>query len=115
MHGGSQLLGREDAYVKLWTKVYAARHDRPLLLKLLKEATQGFVAITDAPGNGFVEELLELYPDAEVICVERDRERWWKSWEKVSSTAGQGFLSWYLLLTPGKRWWPKLVLQFYDQ
>ena len=112
MHGGSQLLGREDAYVKLWTRVFAARHDRPLLLKLLREATSGFVGITDAPGNCFIQELLELYPDAEVICVSRERERWWKSWEMVTNTAGQGFLNWFLMVCPGKRWYPKLVTQF---
>ncbi|KAL4727946.1 hypothetical protein ACLX1H_004645 [Fusarium chlamydosporum] len=115
MHGGSQLLGREDAYVKLWTDVFAARHDRPKLLKLLQQATAGFVAITDAPGNCFVEELLELYPEAEVICVTRDREKWWASWEAVSKQAGAGFLNMFLMPVPGKRWYPKLVSQFSKQ
>lgn len=86
-----------------------------MLLKLLKEATAGFVAITDAPGNVFIEELLELYPDAEVVAVRRNRERWWKSWESVTNTAGQGFLNWFLAPVPGKRWYPKLVLQFLAQ
>ncbi|KAH7183335.1 uncharacterized protein B0J16DRAFT_373813 [Fusarium flagelliforme] len=115
MHGGSQLLGREDDYVKLWTEVFEARHDRPRLLKLLKAATAGFVAITDAPGNCFVEELLEIYPDAEVICVTRDREKWWASWEAVSKMAGAGFLNVFLMPVPGKRWYPKLVTQFLEQ
>jgi hypothetical protein len=73
------------------------------------------VAITDAPGNCFVEELLEIYPDAEVVCVRRNRERWWKSWESVTNTAGQGFLNWFLAPVPGKRWYPKLVTQFLEQ
>ncbi|GJN74777.1 hypothetical protein PLIIFM63780_009828 [Purpureocillium lilacinum] len=115
MHGGSQLLGREDAYVKLWSDIFAARHDRPRLLKLLREATAGFVAITDAPGNCFVGELLEIYPDAEVVCVRRDRATWWKSWESVTQQAGQGFLNWFLAPVPGKRWYPKLVTQFLEQ
>ncbi|KFH47480.1 hypothetical protein ACRE_015940 [Hapsidospora chrysogenum ATCC 11550] len=115
MHGGSQLLGREDEYVKLWTQVMDARHDRPRLLKLLRQATAGFVAITDAPGNLFVAELLELYPDAEVVCVTRDRQRWWKSWESVTQQAGAGFLNWFLAPVPGKRWYPKLVTQFLEQ
>ncbi|KKZ65394.1 hypothetical protein EMCG_08774 [[Emmonsia] crescens] len=78
MHGDSQLHGREDAYVKLWSEIFTtrARHDRPPLLKLLREATAGFVAITDAPGNCFVGELLELYPEAEVVCVCRNAETW---------------------------------------
>lgn len=92
-----------------------ARHDRPRLLKLLRQATAGFVAITDAPGNLFVAELLELYPDAEVVCVTRDRQRWWKSWESVTQQAGAGFLNWFLAPVPGKRWYPKLVTQFLEQ
>ncbi|CAM1503152.1 Fc.00g079280.m01.CDS01 [Cosmosporella sp. VM-42] len=115
MHGGSQLLGREDAYVKLWTEIFDARHDKQRLLKLLREATAGFVAITDAPGNCFIGELLELYPDAEVFCVHRNRERWWKSWESVTKQAGAGFLNWFLSPVPGKRWYPKLVTQFLEQ
>ncbi|KAF5025501.1 hypothetical protein F66182_2406 [Fusarium sp. NRRL 66182] len=130
MHGGSQLLGREDgkqfslrydmiltvvAYVKLWSDIFTARHDRQKLLKLLREATAGFVAITDAPGNCFIEELLEIYPEAEVICVNRDREKWWKSWEPVTKEAGAGFLRWFLAPVHGKRWYPKLVAQFSEQ
>ncbi|CAO2653459.1 Nn.00g028700.m01.CDS01 [Neocucurbitaria sp. VM-36] len=115
MHGGSQLLGREDAYVKLWSRILSERHNRPVLLKLLREATAGFVAITDAPGNCFVEELLELYPDAQVVCVRRNRETWWKSWEAVTKTADAGYLNWFLAVVPGKRWFPTLVLQFLEQ
>lgn len=102
-------------YVKLWTEVFDARHDRPQLLKLLRKATAGFVAITDAPGNVFVEELLEIYPDAEVVCVERDRAKWWKSWASVTEQAGAGFLNYFLMPVPGKRWYPKLVTQFLEQ
>lgn len=101
--------------MKLWSRIFSARHNKPLLLKLLREATAGFVAITDAPGNCFVEELLELYPNAQVICVRRNRENWWKSWESVTKTAGAGFLSWFLAVVPGKRWYPKLVVQYLEQ
>lgn len=102
-------------YVKLWVDIFDARHDRPRLLKLLREATAGFVAITDAPGNIFVEELLELYPDAEVVCVSRDRAKWWKSWGAVTQQAGAGILNLILAPVPGKRWYPKLVSQFQEQ
>ncbi|KAE9372773.1 hypothetical protein N431DRAFT_339932 [Stipitochalara longipes BDJ] len=115
MHGGSQLLGREDAYVKLWSQIFTARHDKAKLFKLLRKATAGFVAITDAPGNCFIAELLELYPDAEVVCVRRNPVTWWKSWESVTKQAGAGFLNWFLASVPGKRWYPKLVAQFLEQ
>ncbi|KAM0288245.1 hypothetical protein ACHAO9_007424 [Fusarium lateritium] len=115
MHGGSQLLGREDAYVKLWSDIFAARHDRPRIMKLLREATAGFVAITDAPGNCFVEELMEIYPDAQVISVTRDKEKWWASWEAVTKEASAGFLNILMAPVPGKRWYPTLVKQFSEQ
>lgn len=73
------------------------------------------MAITDAPGNVFIEELLELYPEAEVVCVERDRAKWWKSWASVTEQAGAGFLNYFLMPVPGKRWYPKLVTQFLEQ
>lgn len=38
----------------------------------IKALTEGFVATTDSPGAQFVEELMELYPDAKVICTVRD-------------------------------------------
>lgn len=95
--------------------MFDARHDRPRLLKLLRRATEGFVAITDAPGNVFIDELLELYPEAEVVCVERDRAKWWKSWASVTEQAGAGFLNIFLMPVPGKRWYPKLVTQFLEQ
>jgi hypothetical protein len=84
-------------------------------LKLLREATAGFVAITDAPGNCFIAELLGLYPDAEVVCVRRNPVKWWKSWEPVTEQAGAGFLNWFLAPVPGKRWYPKLVARFSEQ
>ncbi|MCJ1358916.1 MAG: hypothetical protein MMC33_008916 [Icmadophila ericetorum] len=34
---------------------------------------------TDTPGAHFVSELLELYPDAKVICTVRDPDAWAKS------------------------------------
>ncbi|PHH58953.1 hypothetical protein CDD81_4067 [Ophiocordyceps australis] len=79
LHGGTSLFGREEAYVKLWCQILRNRHNRPVLLKLLRQATQGFVAITDAPGIFFLPELLELYPDAKVVLVTRDPGRWEKS------------------------------------
>lgn len=107
-------LPQQKAYVKLWTKVFSARNDKARLLPLLRTATEGFVAVTDAPANCFVPELLELYPGAEVVCVERDRAGWWASWASVTETAGAGFLRVFLAVVPGKRWYPVLVGQFLE-
>lgn len=101
--------------MKLWSRVFAARKDKPALLALLREATAGFVAVTDAPANCFVPELLELYPDARVVTVTRDRARWWASWGAVKDAAGAGFLNVVLAVVPGRRWYPWLVTQFLEQ
>jgi len=91
-HGGSQMLGREDSmlgrkhpvgwsqghietdqtlwtgYVKKWIEVYRQRDagNRPALMKALREATRGFVGVTDVPAVDFIGELVELYPNVKV-------------------------------------------------
>lgn len=70
---------QKTAYAKLWCEIFANRHNKPILMKLLRQATAGFVAITDNPAIVFVTELAELYPDAKVVVVERDADRWWSS------------------------------------
>lgn len=37
-------------------------------------------AVTDAPCTIFGVELMEAYPEAKVVLVERDIEKWYKSW-----------------------------------
>ncbi|KAH8652125.1 P-loop containing nucleoside triphosphate hydrolase protein [Xylariales sp. PMI_506] len=37
-------------------------------------------AVTDAPCNLFAKELVEFYPDAKVVLVERNVESWYASW-----------------------------------
>lgn len=37
-------------------------------------------AVTDAPCNLFAKELIEFYPDAKVVLVERNLESWYESW-----------------------------------
>lgn len=125
-HGGTQLLGREDggpprlrytaigtlttvAYVRKWNAVYKAKHDRPRLLEALREATEGFVAITDTPGTHFIKELCELYPEAKVICWKRDSEKWWKSMEQMIKHSMPKWLNWYLAPVPGWRWFPTIM------
>ncbi|KAH6611582.1 hypothetical protein Trco_001602 [Trichoderma cornu-damae] len=109
MHGGTQLFGREDAYVKLWCGIFANRHNRPLLMKLLREATAGFVAVTDAPATAFLAELVELYPDAKVVLVTRDPDRWFSSMQSlIKGGIGESMLLLKVLLwpCPGWRWAP---------
>ncbi|KJZ71270.1 hypothetical protein HIM_09343 [Hirsutella minnesotensis 3608] len=107
MHGGSQVLGREDAYVRLLIEVMRSRHHRPALLKLLRQATAGFVGVADCPlAVCFLPELLELYPDARVVLVTRDPDRWWTSMQLFydSLPRVRGYRGLGLLLLPCPRW-----------
>lgn len=90
-------------------QLFTHRHDKQRCLKILKDLLAGFVAISDALGALFLEELCELYPEAVVICVTRDKKKWWKSMEQVSNNA----LTWWLVLLlwpiPGWRWFPNIA------
>ena len=57
--------------------------DKTFTLHRLSQLTRGYVGTTDAPGCYFVEELLQLYPNAKVICTVRDREPWWNSYQEL--------------------------------
>ncbi|PTB69299.1 hypothetical protein BBK36DRAFT_1110273 [Trichoderma citrinoviride] len=114
MHGGTQLFGREDAYVKLWCDIFANRDNKPVLMKLLREATAGFVAVTDTPGNAFIPELLELYPEAKVVLVTRDPDRWFNSMQGlIKDGIGDSMVMLKVLLwpCPGWRWAPRWLSQ----
>jgi hypothetical protein len=57
--------------------------DRTFVLYRLAQLTEGCVASSDQPGCYFVEELLQLYPDAKVIVTVRDKESWWASYSAL--------------------------------
>lgn len=50
-------------------------------------------AVTDAPCNVFGAELIEAYPEAKVVLVERDIESWYHSWEGLLNSAFNPLLS----------------------
>lgn len=57
--------------------------DRTFVQYRLAQLTEGCVASSDQPGCFFVEELLQLHPDAKVIVTTRDRESWWASYSAL--------------------------------
>ncbi|KXJ90297.1 P-loop containing nucleoside triphosphate hydrolase protein [Microdochium bolleyi] len=86
MHGGNHLFAKEDdAYGRNFSKAFALRRrgDKAALLKLLRRLFAGYVAVADLPPIAFVEELLELYPEAKVVLVRRDPEKWWMSFNAI--------------------------------
>lgn len=89
-HGGSQLVGGGEAHMQAWIDV--CKHtpikdeaDRKFILQGLRSILGGYTAVTDLPPILFTEELVELFPEAQVICTTRDPESWWKSVEKITS------------------------------
>ncbi|KIW00138.1 uncharacterized protein PV09_08316 [Verruconis gallopava] len=77
--------------------------DRILVLDHLRELTEGCVASTDQPGCYFIEELLELYPNAKVICTTRERESWWASYVALWSSIYELYTHPLLWLSPSLR------------
>ncbi|KAK4504250.1 hypothetical protein PRZ48_005166 [Zasmidium cellare] len=77
-HGGTQICVSGDPYhVKTWMDIishmpYKSPADRTYVMKKLKEVTDGYVAVADTPHAQFVPELMELYPEAKVVCTVRD-------------------------------------------
>ncbi|KAI0018217.1 hypothetical protein F4780DRAFT_539056 [Xylariomycetidae sp. FL0641] len=119
MHGGTQILTREDAYCKRVSDIYRHRRDgdRAHMMKALQDCIAGFVACSDVPMVHFVPELLELYPDAKVVLVTRDPEKWWQSF----AVFGDNSSDWILTLTklillplPGARWYADTAKGFVE-
>ncbi|KAK7946173.1 uncharacterized protein PG986_010494 [Apiospora aurea] len=114
LHGGTHMVSREDDYNKKWVAAYESRRrgDRELCLKLLREITRGYVGITDLPGINFIAELRELYPNAKVVLVTRDPERWWRSLGVLNKNTTLWYLPYLTAPVPGWRWIPAMIRQF---
>ncbi|PNY26920.1 Uncharacterized protein TCAP_03149 [Tolypocladium capitatum] len=116
MHSGTHLFGGKDSYAKLWCEIMRNRNNKPVLMKLLREATAGFVGITDAPGIMFLPELLELYPDAKVVLITRDPDRWFESMAPVMKNAGINLWVLRTLLFPCPTWrWAPVFLPLFGE
>ena len=110
-HGGTQFTLGPEIEIKSWIEVlshWPARNDseKRLILDLMAGRLDGYAATSDAPASGFlglVPELMELYPDAKVICTVRDAESWAKSVEGLSNAATMWFLRFVLFPLPSLR------------
>ncbi|KAM0717769.1 hypothetical protein Q7P37_006101 [Cladosporium fusiforme] len=114
-HGGTQICLGPETDVLTWNEILyrnppEAKENVEFVKKKLKSLLQGFAAVTDCPGHLYVGELMELYPDAKVICTTRDPEKWAKSMGAVSSEVkAQYFLRFALFLLPSLRHFPDYV------
>jgi len=108
-HGGTQLLCSDESVIKRWIEVFRKtpicnEQDKQFVHSEIKALMDGFVGCTDLPGNACVEELLEIHPDAIVICTVRDPEKWWDSIRPIVEKANFTLLFWILLPVPRFRW-----------
>lgn len=87
--------------------------DRAQVLSLLRTFTEGKVASTDQPGCYFIEELLELYPNAIVICTTRDRSSWWASYSALWKSIHELSTHPLLFLSPSLQRFCQFSLDFY--
>lgn len=89
-HGGTQMLLSPESHIKRWIDI--CEHtpekneaDRKLVMEGLKKQLDGFVGCTDMPALAFVEELMQIYPDAKVVTTVRDPDKWWASMAPIVS------------------------------
>lgn len=67
-----------------WIRAFEAKyHNRapPFTRDDWDDLLGNYRAVTDAPAICFAEELIEVYPEAKVVLVERDVESWYQSFE----------------------------------
>lgn len=108
-HGGTQLLCSPESVIKRWIQVFRRTpiknaQDKQFVHSEIKDLLSGYVGCTDLPGNACVEELLEIHPDAVVICTVRDPDKWWQSIKPIVENANFTLLSFILAPLPTLRW-----------
>lgn len=113
-HGGTQVTKGPPNEVLAWNKILANwppenDSERKLVMTTLKTQLDGYVAITDTPGAQLFPELLELYPNAIVICSVRDPTAWSRSMAAVASAATLWFLRFVLFPLPTMRHFPDYI------
>ncbi|KAF2684116.1 hypothetical protein K458DRAFT_418429 [Lentithecium fluviatile CBS 122367] len=115
-HGGTHVsTGMSDiSEIRSWIRLLEhwpahKNADKDLIRGVLKERLSGYAACTDAPAAQLVPELLELYPNAIVVCTVRDAKAWEKSIATISGFALRGFLRFILFPIPAMRPFPYFV------
>jgi hypothetical protein len=96
------------ATAKTWSQILDPDAELQVVYTSLQSLLAGYVAVTDTWGAVFTPELLDLYPDAAVICTVREPEAWWKSWIGIPINAVS---SWQLSVLKFVLW-PVPVLRY---
>jgi hypothetical protein len=64
---------------------YRSDEERKMILGKMASVLDGYVATADPPLSLLTPELLELYPEAQVVCTVRDVETWKTSMEFIAN------------------------------
>ncbi|KAI1633480.1 hypothetical protein F4809DRAFT_585343 [Biscogniauxia mediterranea] len=114
LHGGTQILMREDDYCRTWSEAFAARNagDAERTRQRVARATAGFAATADLPPADFMPEMMALYPDARVVLVRRDPDRWWASIAALIARTAPWWLAPLMAPIPGWRFLPEFAREF---
>lgn len=100
MRGALEILGYPNPYhfssfydnvqdCDIWQELINAKFEGQG--KVSKQQFDGLLghcgAVTDMPCHLFAAELMEFYPDAKIVLVERDLDSWYKSWSAFLDNA----------------------------
>ncbi|KAF2171682.1 hypothetical protein M409DRAFT_17919 [Zasmidium cellare ATCC 36951] len=77
-------------------------------LARLYNILDGYVATNDPPLTLLVPELMQMYPDAKVICTVRERDSWVKSFLMIVKTAQPTLAGFIFFWVPSMRYLPRL-------
>jgi hypothetical protein len=113
-HGGTQVTRGPEVDIRSWITLFShfppeTEHSRKITNEIIKSRLEGYAAATDLPFSGMVDQMLELYPDAKVICTVRDPEAWAKSMGALKSTVMMSFLRFILFPVQGMRHFPDFI------
>lgn len=89
-HVGVQtaLAGNDETTPKNWIRMnlFPATHgpEKEEFMALQRTELDGYVCVADPPASLLVPELLQLYPNAKVLCTTRDKAKWAVSMEAIT-------------------------------
>ena len=98
----------DESHILTWIDVikrrpYKTPEEKKAVLVKINRQLDGYVATADPPLSQLVPELIELYPDAKVICSTRDREKWADSMVKIAKLVQPNFINFIFFWIPSMR------------
>ncbi|KAJ3960975.1 hypothetical protein N0V92_002325 [Colletotrichum tropicale] len=97
-HGFEYMLRPDDQ--KAWTEAYLAKYEgkgTPFGRKEFDEILKGWAVLSDCPVLGFTDDLLEAYPEAKVVLVDRDIDSWYKSFNECVVAPFSDWQAWMVI------------------